>query len=251
MATLTVEQRLDDDPRYIGTIHDDAVARARGFRAALVPGAFLYGHVSRLALASFGPEWLARGALATRFRRPVFNGDTLTVAAAPAEPGARAPVTISSADGEAVADGWIAMGEAAPAAGLAPPDAPQEPTAVVEGAVVGSPERVLGAEEVARSRRAFAEEAPVYAAEGIVHSGCLMRIAMSDAYRCLRLPEPPVLAAVEGQHFRPVRAGERIAMVGRVRRVFERNGRHYFETEEHVLASGAPAARFLRTTLMR
>ena len=82
---LVVDIRLDDDPRYKGSIHDDDVARARGYRAALVPGAFIYGHVSRLAIEAWGEDWAKRGAIGTRFRRPVYNGDRLTLEAGPLE----------------------------------------------------------------------------------------------------------------------------------------------------------------------
>lgn len=71
--------RLDANPRYAGSTHDDATARAMGFRAALIPGAFLYGHVTRLAVRAWGMDWLGRGQAEVRFRRPVHDGDKLVV----------------------------------------------------------------------------------------------------------------------------------------------------------------------------
>src|SRR5690606_38218693 len=50
--------RLDQNPRYRGSSHDDAVARQLGYRAALIPGAFLYGHLTRLAVRRWGEDWL-------------------------------------------------------------------------------------------------------------------------------------------------------------------------------------------------
>jgi acyl dehydratase len=257
---LRVEQRLDDDPRYRGSIHDDAVARARGYPAALVPGAFVYGHVSRLAVQAWGEAWIGQGAMAVRFRRPVFNGDRLTVAAGTLEAADgfnRAEVVVRNAAGDTVAEGWVAMPDrAAPEEPEAPavPEGAAEPVTVAAGEMaVGTPvrgaERVLNEAEVARSRAAFGETEPVYAATGLVHGGCLMRIAMGMTGACFRLPAPMILTAAEARHLAPVRAGERIAMAGRITRTWERKGRHYFESEELLLASGRPAARFRRETL--
>ena len=47
--------------RYRGSVHDDEVARRMGYRAALVPGAFLFGHFSRVAIEAWGLDWAALG----------------------------------------------------------------------------------------------------------------------------------------------------------------------------------------------
>lgn len=260
-CALRLVQELDDDPRYRGSIHDDAVARAQGFPAALAPGAFVYGHVSRLALRVWGENWLACGALSTRFRRPVFRGDALTVAAQPPEPTdgmLRAAVAVTNAQGETVAEGWIATPAGAPPAppelAALPPLADVEPTAVERGALVvgaplGSIPRALTAEMVARSRAAFAEAEPIYAERGLAHSGCLMRLAMGDTNAHFRFPAPVILTEAAAQHFAPVRVGQRIETRGRIAEVWERNGRHYFASEEWMLADGAVAAAFRRTTI--
>jgi acyl dehydratase len=257
---LRVDQRLDDDPRYRGSIHDDAVARARGYPAALVPGAFVYGHLSRLAVQAWGEAWIGQGAMGVRFRRPVFNGDRLAVAAGPIETAdglRRAAVVVRTAAGDAVAEGWVAMPDGpapkAPEPPVVPAGAPEPVTVGAGEMAVGTPvwgaERLLSEAEVARSRAAFGEDEPIYAATGLVHGGCLMRIAMGMTGSFFRLPAPMILTAAEARHFAPVRAGERIAMAGRITRTWERKGRHYFESEELLLASGRPAARFRRETL--
>ena len=56
--SLCVHVTLDDAPHYKGSIHEDAVARARGYKAALLPGAFVYGHVSRVR--SVPGAWIGR-----------------------------------------------------------------------------------------------------------------------------------------------------------------------------------------------
>ena len=47
---LEVTAILDPSPAYAGTSHEDATARAMGFRAALMPGVIVYGHAMRLAV---------------------------------------------------------------------------------------------------------------------------------------------------------------------------------------------------------
>jgi hypothetical protein len=42
-----------------------------GFRGALILGAFVYGYMSRFAVATWGAAWMERGTIAARFRRPV------------------------------------------------------------------------------------------------------------------------------------------------------------------------------------
>lgn len=266
--TSIVDVRLDDDPRYKGSVHDDAVARAKGFRAALVPGAFVYGYVSRLAIDAFGPAFAAHGAMSTRFRQPVFNGDRLTVAAGPLAAGPldtgedflRADVSITNAEGTLVALCHVAMpvSEAA-----APPELdtlpvlarPAEVPPIAAGDLrPGQPTTstpfVFTREMLDRSLDAFAEDHPLYRGEGVAHSGCLMRLAMDQTNKSFRFPAPVILVEASVQHFAQVRAGDRLATSGRILDTYERNGRHYFVSEEYLIANAdTVAARFRRTTI--
>ena len=260
--TLRIPIRLDDDPGYRGSVHDDAVARRMGFRAALIPGAFVYGHVSRIAIDAWGADWARRGAMGARFRRPVHDGDVLTAqASALAETGAeqRAEVILRNQEGEEVATGWVAMPLAEP---LPPAVAdcpilplPDPPPAVEAGGIavgtrLGSRNAVLTEEEFRRSLAAFDEHHPIYLDSGLVHSGCLIRRTMFDANRSFRFPAPVVFVAGEAQHFAPVAPGQRLATSGTVTAVYERKGRHYVETEELLVVDGARvAARFRRTSI--
>lgn len=259
---LHVHVVLDDAPHYKGSIHDDVVARARGYKAALIPGAFVYGHISRVAIEAWGERWAATGAMAARFRKPVYNGDELVVSAgALADDGgfARAQVSVRNGDGEEVATGWIAL----PHEPQFPPDAgqllvlpsPAVPTAVQPGElVVGMPlysrDRELTADEFAASLLAFGEEHPLYTDPGFVHSGMLMRIAMGDTNSGWKFPAAVVLVAVETQHFATVSPGQRIKISGQVAEVYERKGKHYFVSEEFMIADDrAVVARFRRTQI--
>ncbi len=260
-ASLSVAIKLDDNPRYAGSTHDNETARRMGFKAALVPGAFVYGHISRLAVEAWGADWLKRGAIGARFRRPVYDGDALTVTAGDltcTDDGVRADVSVRNADGEDVATGWIALPDLAPAppvrAGLLTVPHPNPRIAVSAGGmpvgqVLGTRDAVLTAEDVAISMAAFQETHPIYADAGVVHSGCLMRLAMGDTNQTFAFPSPVVLVSVEAQHFRAVRAGQRLATAGTVAEIYERKGRHYFVSDETLLADGHAAAHFRRTQI--
>ena len=60
-------------------IHDDAVARRLGYAGGLVAGTSVYSYLTHLLVARLGTAWLARGTARVRFRRPVYEGDQVTV----------------------------------------------------------------------------------------------------------------------------------------------------------------------------
>ncbi|MEM7543339.1 MAG: MaoC family dehydratase, partial [Pseudomonadota bacterium] len=60
-------------------MHDDAAAKAAGFKGALVPGVTAYGYLAPSLIEHFGEEWLDRGCIEVRFRRPVYVGDQLSI----------------------------------------------------------------------------------------------------------------------------------------------------------------------------
>lgn len=255
--------RLDDSPRYKGSVHDDEVARRLGYKAALVPGAFVYGHMSRLAIEAWGTTWARHGSMSARFRRPVYNGDVLTVEASAVETlgsCARSAVVMRNEEGEEVALGWIGMPagepETPPALATCPIQPFSEPRPAIAagglkvGTRIGSSERMLTEEDFRISLSAFDERHPLYTDPGFVHSGCLIRLAMSDTNRSFVLPSPVVFVAGEAQHFALVFPGQRLATSGTITAVYERKGKHYFESEEYLIADGSTiAARFRRTTI--
>jgi hypothetical protein len=253
-VALTI--RLDASPRYKGSVHDDEVARRMGYRAALVPGAFLYGHFSRVAVDLWGLPWIARGAMAARFRRPVYNGDDVTIACAAGD-GDAISLTMTGADGQVASEGWIAPPSDAPAPPLddwplrpPPEDRPQVmPGAAPVGARCGTAGAVLTEAEILESRAAFDETHPIYPREGVAHPGLLMRRAMFEVNGSFRWPGPVVLTACEARHFAVVAAGARLETSSVIAGAFERHGKHYVVTDELMLADGRPAALFKRTQL--
>lgn len=253
MATLEVTAQLDWNPRYTGTSHEDATARAMGFRGALLPGVFVYGHAMRLAVRQWGMDWLSYGTAQVRFRRPVYAGDPLLVDCGATD--RDCPVTVrNTATGDVVLDGTFGLAEPA-----APPALPLLPTldphlvltagAVPVGLQLGASEGVLDQVLVAQSLAEFHETEPIYADHGLIHSGCLIRKTMGDALGNLTLPMPVIFAGLTVQHLAPAPVGARYRTSAQITRAWEARGKHYFETDEWLLADGRPVARHIRQNL--
>ena len=249
LERLEVTAVLDPSPRYAGTIHEDAAARAAGYRAALIPGAFVYGHATRLALRIWGEDWLCRGTATANFRRPVYNGDPLVVECGPFESdagGTRGRLSVRHADNEEVVlDGSLGLAAAPPTPPaelpLIPPIEPRltiAPGGIEPGLVLGSPETVLTAAIVDQSLADFHETAPVYRERGLIHSGCLLRQTMGDAMGNLALPMPMIFAGVDIENCAPAAVGRRYATSARVTDVWEKRGKYYFESDEWLIADG-------------
>lgn len=260
-ARLEVTAVLDPRPRYAGTSHDDETARAMGFRAALIPGAFVYGHVTRMAVQGWGEDWLARGGARVRFRRPVYNGDLLIIergALRHEADGLEADVSVTHREtGEVVLDGSIGLLDEAvpppfegPVLPVMDPKRTIVPGKVPVGLQLGSPVTVLSADIVGESLDDFHETETIYRDRGLVHSGCLLRRTMGDALANLDLPMPVIFAATAVQNFAPAPVGARYATSSRIVRAWESRGKHYFESEEWLIADGARVvARHLRQNL--
>lgn len=253
-----VTARLGLSPHYTGSSHDPEVARKLGYRGALIPGAFLYGYMGQQALDAWGMDWVERGTIQTRFRRPAFDGDVLTVRAAPlrlTEHGSDVDMTICGTDGTVLATGAVGL----PDRPAPVPDLSAYPLvqvnegdakrvigggALTEGTRLGTRGLVLTAEALAKSLDDFGETFEPYREQGIVHSGLLLRTGMGEAYAAFAFPTPVILVEAETQHLGTVRVGDRITSSGQVTRVYEHKGNHYFDSEQLLIANGrTPVAR--------
>jgi MaoC like domain len=56
-------------------IHDDAIARAYGFRGGLVPGVTSYGYLAETVLRHEGAVFAENGSINVRFGSPVYEGE--------------------------------------------------------------------------------------------------------------------------------------------------------------------------------
>jgi len=60
-------------------IHSDVIAKRLGFTGALVPGVTVFGHLTWPLTEMFGDRWLAGSHVTTRFLKPAYDGERLTI----------------------------------------------------------------------------------------------------------------------------------------------------------------------------
>lgn len=87
---LTKNVTQDDMTVYSGpgNIHsDEEVAKRTGLNAPIAQGMQTLAYASELMTRVCGAEWLERGEISVKFTKPVFAGDTVTVAATETDDG--------------------------------------------------------------------------------------------------------------------------------------------------------------------
>jgi acyl dehydratase len=163
-------------------IHDDAVAQRFGFRGALVPGVEVFAYMAHVPVAHFGRAWLERGEAECRFLKPVYDGDIASVTAA--RDGDALTLLVESS-GERCATGRESLPEPSPApaigsfpAGTPPAERPKASEAsLAAGTALGIAPLVIDAATLSRYLADIRETEPLYAAEGLVHPGQILRLA--------------------------------------------------------------------------
>jgi len=60
-------------------IHSDDIAKRLGFTGALVPGVTVFGHLTWPLTAEMGTRWLEGSWVTTRFLKPAYDGERLTI----------------------------------------------------------------------------------------------------------------------------------------------------------------------------
>ena len=253
---LRLLARLGESPHYAGSIHDDATAQRFGYDGALVPGAFVFGYMSRLAVATWGEVWLRRGTMQAHSRRPVLDGDTLLITATPLRQengGLRADMTVVDEAGRVVATGAATLPDAPrPLTAIGPvlPIADPPPVVAAGGLKPGDPfgslSPTVSAAEHRRSLAEFGEEWPGYEADGIIHPGMVLRLAMRDCIASYRYPTTGIYVAAHVQFFGLAHAGDRVDTRGVVRAAYQRNGHEYYDSEQVVTAGGDKPVALVR-----
>ena len=215
-------------------IHDDTVAQRFGFQGGLVPGVEVYAYMTNLAVRHFGPAWLERGRAECRFQKPVYDGREATARATVGADGAL-DLTVISGE-ELCAAGRAALDAPEPAADpsgyvVAPvPDADARPDAapetLPEGGVLGTFVQDMEPAAMAQYLADVREDLDLYARDGIVHPGWILRLANRALSANVRLG-PWIHVGSTVRNHGIARWGDRLAARARVARQYERKG-HLF-----------------------
>jgi hypothetical protein len=218
------------------------VAQQFGFSGALVPGVDVLAYASHPFVAAWGPDFLTQGRLEGGFRRPVYDGEVVTVSTTVDEVGATA-FTLAGDDAEprCVGRAWAKHDESidfdrfvvTPLPSTRPP---AEPGAIAVGPL-GSVDEPVDLERHTAYRTGIDENLPIY--EKVAHPGALLRLVndllvrnvelgpwihMSSDCRFLGLASLPAVLHADGI----------------VTDVYERNGHHYVRYDALVSCDGTP-----------
>lgn len=233
------------DPQADNRIHDDDVAQRFGFAGALVPGVELFAYVSSPLVAAWGADWLSSGRLALRFRRPVYDGERVTVLVEPGEDGAYA-VSLVGPDGTVRstgsaslgASGWVDLSRYVEAPLPQVLRAP-EPAAIPDGPW-GTVTEPGSREALDAYCEAVAEPLALYR-DGVGHPGLLLRLVNRALMRNVALG-PWVHTASSCRWLDVTRLPAEMSVRSTVTGRFRRNGHEYVQYDALVLADGRPVA---------
>jgi hypothetical protein len=240
-------------------VSDDGRARRFGFNSAVIPAPNVYSYMSRLPAEAWGIDWLKRGAMSIRNRRPIYDGDVVTVSASRISEdrhGLSVRIVLRSAWGEEVATGGAGLPhEAIPAPELwAFPLFPTtmrrdiRPGGLRPGDRYASDDSLVLPEGHAQTLRDFDEAWAGYGAEGVVNPASLLRRAIRDRVASYNYPTPTVFVAAQAQHFNAARVGDKLATSGVVIKAYAQRGHHYVDADQLVIANGLKPIALFHTT---
>jgi acyl dehydratase len=247
---------LDSENR----IHDDAEARRHGFRGGLVPGVTVYAYMTHPVVEAFGRAWLERGTMSVRFHQPFYEGDTVTVTAAPCGPGAF-DLTATNDAGAVCASGQASL--TAPGGVERPdptrlPEAPlpaercaPAPEALAAMDILGSIESGFHAGRAHGFLGQLDDDHEVYGRDGLAHPGWLLRKANDVLAANVRLG-PWIHVASAVANLGVVADGDRVTARARVANLSTRKGHELVELEVLlVVGSDRPVTHVRHTAIYR
>jgi hypothetical protein len=243
-------------------IHDDAVARRFGFSGALVPGVEVYAYMMHLPVERWGRAFLERGAAQCRFSNPVYDGATAEVSGRDdGEDGGAIDIDVTSA-GKSCATGSARLPADAPAPPaldrfpLAPPPAMESrpaasPATLRVGAILGSIPMAASREHAAGYLHDVRETDGLYAREGLVHPGTVLRMGNLALLQNVLLG-PWIHVGSAAQNFSAAKVGETLLARSRVAANYERKGHLFVELDVLVLGEGTrPLAQLRHTAIYK
>jgi acyl dehydratase len=238
-------------------IHDDAVARQYGFAGGLVPGADVYAYMTHMPVERWGRAWLERGSAECRFVRPLYDGHAATVTAAKDGDGLALEVLC---DGAVCATGRARMeSESAELPdpddyrAATPPEArpPADERTLAPGTALSIIPFDATPEYMARYLEDIRETHSLYASEGLVHPGIMLRLCNWTLTHNVALG-PWIHASSRVRNYAAARVGASLHARARVDANFERKGHRFVELDVLVLSAEAnPVARVAHTAIYR
>jgi acyl dehydratase len=228
-------------------MHDDTVAQRFGFKGGLVPGVDVFAYMSHMPVAKWGRAFLQRGWMEGRFLKPVYDGEIAEVTAE--ESGGSLAIKVESR-GELCATATASMPSAPetislgdfqsvpPVATRAPVDAHSYP----EGKWLGIPPFTLGA-GAGDYLRDIRETDSLYARDGFVHTGTLLR-TLNWALMENAILGPWIHVGSTIRYLAAASVNDELTVRAKVTGNYERKGHKFVDLDGLIVANGTtPIAR--------
>jgi hypothetical protein len=205
------------------------------------------GYLAHEAVACWGDEWLSGGRMIGSLAKPVFDGESITVASAETAPDridagaagadgdnrATATMTLESPEVPSV-DEWAVAGV---------PDPDDRPPASRDRLAPGTTLATLNATYRADRAPAYldelSEEHPAFTERGLAQPGWLLRFSNWVLSETVRLG-PWIHVASDARFLRSVDDGDRLEVRGKVKSRNERKGHEFVEVSVLYLVEGEP-----------
>jgi hypothetical protein len=252
-VSITDSMTATADPPPSGVpnpIHDADGADSAGYAGALVSGVRTYGWVAQTITRALGDTWLDRGWVDFTLRRPLYDGEELTIEVSPETE--HWQITCSTGTGDdarVVLDGRAGIGEAEWLHVLDPPPVRQSstqpdvlPSYDLDHAPIGQPlnpltvhltseaARDLVSEDLQlRAPRYLSEETPAY-----VHPYFLSG-RMSPLTRHNFVYGPTIHVRSQIQHRREARADREITVGAQIVDAYDRKG-HWYQVLDGIVS---------------
>jgi hypothetical protein len=239
-------------------IHDDTVAQRFGFTGGLVPGVDVYGYIAHLPVARWGRAWLEKGAAECRFKKPIYDGHRATLTETADSGGGMAILVESGGVACATATAWLPATAPDPVAETRDAPAPvateDRPPADEHSLAIGrllaiNPFRTDAAFG-ARYLRDLRETDPLYADEGLVHPGFILRLCNWALLQNVVLG-PWIHVGSRVQNLAAARIGQALTVCAEVTGNHLHKGHKFVELDVLVRADGMPVARIAHTAIYR
>lgn len=224
-------------------MHDDSVARKFGFQGGLVPGVDVFAYMTHMPVAKWGRAFLERGLMDGRFFKPVYDGATAVVTAE--EVGGTLAIKVES-KGELCATGTASMPSDTPAISLddfqdvpvVGKTAPADEKSYATGKWLAIPPFTLGIQGSSDYLRDVREADSLYAKDGIVHTGMLLR-TMNWALMENAVLGPWIHVGSTIRYLATAAVTDELTVRAKVTANYERKGHKFVELDGIVVANGS------------
>ncbi|MSO90544.1 MAG: hypothetical protein EXR01_03000 [Acetobacteraceae bacterium] len=235
-------------------IHDDAVAKKFGFSGGLVPGVDVYAYMMHAAVSRWGRIFLEHGAAECRLMKPVYDGDIAEVSG---DDSAVATVIDVHSKGIHCATGSASLPPAITAPALDNYQ-PTTPPAMADRLPANPANTPIGArfsphpldvtpEYAATYLRDIREHEALYAAEGVVHPGIILRMCNWALSHNVMLG-PWIHVGSKVRNHSAALVGETLTARARVTNNYDHKGHLFIDMDVLVLAGGTRAVAHVAHT---